>query len=229
MSSPVVLYGILPSQPYRSVLWVCTIKGLPLQIQTIMPGSTGKKGGRHPDFLKINPNGAVPALDDNGFYLYESPAMLIYLAEKYNWTDLYPTDLKERARVNQYLHWHHRNTREISIKLVAPLIRPDLKLPYGPQQKQDAEVIFQNLENFFLSKTRYVAGDKLTIADYLCFEEVVQCEKEYFEVYDFSNYPNITRWLTEMKSLPKYAEIHVPVQNFCSHFKKTKKVDISKL
>jgi len=222
MSTPIRLFGVIPSQPYRTVLWVCQIKGLPVKYERIIPGIKTPGGGKSPDFLKINPTGTIPAIDDNGFYLYESSAILIYLSEKYNWTDIFPTDIKERARVHQYLHWHHRNVREVTVKLVAPLVRTDLNLPSGPTQFNEAKRIIQTLEDFYLSKTKFVAGDKLTIADFLCFEELVQCESEYFEVFDFSPYPGISRWLKSMKELPKYSEFHKPFAKFAETLKKSK-------
>lgn len=45
--------------------------------------------------------------------------------------DLYPTDLEARAKVDQYLHWHHQNTREFAVRLFAPNVRKDLKFPPG--------------------------------------------------------------------------------------------------
>ena len=68
------------------------------------------------DYLRdVNPRGTVPAIDDEGVVLWESHAIMIYLAEKHGWRDLWPEDLQHRARVNQYLHFHHRNTRELVI------------------------------------------------------------------------------------------------------------------
>ncbi len=54
---------------------------------------------RTPEYLQINPCGGVPALEDGNFVLAESHAIMSYLARKYEWIDLYPKGLQERAKV----------------------------------------------------------------------------------------------------------------------------------
>lgn len=58
-------------------------------------------------FLKVNPQHSVPVLNDDGFILTESRAIIIYLIGKYfpEGHSLYPTDAKERARINQHLQF----------------------------------------------------------------------------------------------------------------------------
>merc|ERR1719183_3297817 len=92
-----------------------------------MPGN--KKGSRSPDYLaNINPTGTVPALvEDDGFTVWESHAILVYLAEKHGWDDVYPKDPKIRGIIQQWLHWHHQNIRQLTLGLFAPKFRPDIK------------------------------------------------------------------------------------------------------
>ena len=59
---------------------------------------------KEPDFLKVNPNGRVPAIDDNGFIVWESMAVNLYLAKKYG-GDLGPKDLQEDAAATQWSFW----------------------------------------------------------------------------------------------------------------------------
>jgi glutathione S-transferase len=52
--------------------------------------------------------GIIPALESScGAHLTESAAILAFLADKHGWSDLYPTDITQRAKVNEYMHWHH--------------------------------------------------------------------------------------------------------------------------
>ena len=60
---------------------------------------------RKPDFLALNPNGKVPVLVDGDFVLFESQAIMAYLADKTPGQTLYPTDLRARADVNKWLFW----------------------------------------------------------------------------------------------------------------------------
>lgn len=75
------------------------------------------------------PAGTIPAIDDNGFQVFEMAAILIYLCEKHGWKDWYGNTPESRGAVNQYLHWHHGNTRKITTSLFAPIVRKDLKIP----------------------------------------------------------------------------------------------------
>ena len=64
------------------------------------------------DYKKINPNSKVPAIDDNGFILFESHTIMRYLHETRDCDDhWYPSDDKERSKVEEYLNWHLSNIR----------------------------------------------------------------------------------------------------------------------
>lgn len=123
------LYGVEPSQPVRSVIWLLEINNIPYELVYCMPGH--RKGTRSPDYIKKNPMAHVPFLEDeqSGVCLAEAAAIMVYLANKYKLHDLYPADLKSRALVDEYLHWHHRNTRCLTLAYFAPVVRGDLQLP----------------------------------------------------------------------------------------------------
>ncbi|MCH9674861.1 MAG: glutathione S-transferase family protein, partial [Gammaproteobacteria bacterium] len=107
-----IIYGIPNSQPVRAVLWPCLMKRLPFELRL----TNQNRDAKTPDFLSdVNPRGTVPAIDDDGVVLWESHAILVYLAEKHGWNDLWPIEPVSRAKVNQYLHFHHRNTRELVV------------------------------------------------------------------------------------------------------------------
>ena len=109
------IYGVPNSQPVRAVVWTCLMKELPFEF--VM--TSQNRDAKQPEFLaSVNPRGTIPAIDDDGTVLWESHAILIYLCEKHGWTDLWPSAPEERAKVNQYLHFHHRNTRELVVQVV---------------------------------------------------------------------------------------------------------------
>jgi glutathione S-transferase len=105
----------------RAVIWLLLYKRLPFDLVPINPGSKGDNGRRSQAYLAKNPTGKIPTLEepDTGFVLGEAHAILCYLSNKHGWEDVYPADPQRRAKVDWYLHYHHRNLREASIGLVA--------------------------------------------------------------------------------------------------------------
>jgi glutathione S-transferase len=94
------LYGSTMSRAHR-VMWMLKELEVPFEhIPTnFLDGST-----RHPDFLKVNPNGRVPVIDDDGIVLFESMAINLYLANKYP-TAISPADPVEDAVATQWSFW----------------------------------------------------------------------------------------------------------------------------
>ena len=116
---PLTLYGVPFSQPVRAVMWLMLFKRLPFEIVMINPGSKGDNGSRNPNYLAKNPGGTIPTIEesDTGFTLGEAHAIMTYLSRKHGWTDVYSEDDRVRARIDQYLHYHHRNIRDTSLGL----------------------------------------------------------------------------------------------------------------
>lgn len=79
---------------------------------------------RSPEYLRLNPNGVVPTLVDGELVLWESSAMLLYLAEKYPHGELLPSRLDERARVYKWLVWQPATFNPPRQRLVAALSKP---------------------------------------------------------------------------------------------------------
>ena len=134
-----------------------------------------------------------------------------YLCNKYEWDDLYPKNYEDRAKVDSYLHLHHRNVREASIGLVAPKVRKDLNFSEASLNisKVAVEKAFKAIEDGWLSKSRYLTGDQLTIADIAAYVEIGQLQTMFTNLYDFEPFPNIKRWLNDMQKVDYHDDIHV--------------------
>ena len=129
------------------------------------------------------------------------------------WRDLYPTNPQARARVDHYLHWHHRNTREVTIRLFAPAVRPDLKIPKAMVLEGDAVVgaVMSAIETMLAGSGAFLASDCAagpTLADFACYAELGQCQEKYCGLWDFEPYPQIRRWMAAMEALPGFAASH---------------------
>jgi len=105
----------------RPILQFCANAGITYEaiVIDLMTGEHFKE-----PYASLNPNCMVPAIDDDGFVLTESSAILKYLAEKYQ-SSTYPSDLKQRARVNEMIDWFNANLyREYGYHLIYPQILP---------------------------------------------------------------------------------------------------------
>jgi len=207
-----ILYGVPFSQPVRAIMWLLLYKGLPFEMVLINPGSKGESGSRNPAYLAKNPAGTIPMIEqsDSGFVLSEAHAIMCYLCNQEGWTDLYPADPQARARVDSYLHYHHRNVRDASTGLVAPKIRKDLDIPEATQQTALATLTraLNAMETGWLASSPYLAGDQLSLADFAAYVEVGQLQPEFTNVFDFSDFPHVRRWLARMKQLPGHDNVH---------------------
>ena len=186
------IYGQGGSQPSRAVWWACLIKSLPFELCEVRIDQFGPDG----PLAKLNPTGQVPTIQDGDFILYEMPAILAYLCEKHRWADLYPSDVELRARINQYLHFHHNRTRNLTFELMAPHVvvafldfikerggesdaasdflqrstHPD-KLARGQNAVRE---ILRLIELGYFRNTTYLCTEDPSIADIACYEEVAQ-------------------------------------------------------
>jgi len=196
------------SQPVRAVVWPCLIKRCPFKFQPVTPGKEGKRGTRSPEFLEMNPSGQIPAIDDGGFKMGESMAIMTYLAETRRWSDLWPTDAQERARVNMYLHYHHRNVREASALLIAPLFTGAKSAPdVNENRRTNLVIALSTLEEHYLDDKPYLAGDTVTLADLACYSELAQLLPQFQNLWDFGATPNVRQWCSRMSQVPYHDDV----------------------
>jgi len=169
--------------------------------------------GEHmqPAYAAINPNSLVPMIEDGDLKLTESSAILKYLADKIG-SPAYPKDLKQRAKVNEMMDWLNTNFyREWGYNLCYPQLFPHLKRRSDEAQSATIEFGQQNakrwlkvLNDHWIGPNRqYLCGNEVTIADY--FGAGIVTLGEVIRV-DFSPYPNVKRWLNNMKKLPSWGK-----------------------
>lgn len=96
------IHGYAGSINVRKVLWTCAELGLPFE-RTDWGGGT--RSVTDPEFLKLNPVGMIPVLDDAGQLFWESNSIVRYLAAREGRDNLLPRDPVERARVERWMDW----------------------------------------------------------------------------------------------------------------------------
>ena len=211
------IYGVPNSQPVRAVVWTCLMQGLPFEF--IM--TSQNRAAKQPGYLAaVNPRGTIPAIDDDGFVLWESHAILIYLCEKHGWNSLWPDDVPGRALINQYLHFHHRNVRELVVQWsrslwpsVFDVADPDeawFRRNTFPGLANNAAVVDDALKivDGMLGVHPFIAGERMTLADISAYEELGQNQPAYANCTDYQPFPNIRRWLQWMAEVPYHEEAH---------------------
>lgn len=168
-----------------------------------------------PTFSAINPSNLVPVLEDGGFRLTESSAILKYLADKID-SPAYPKDLQARARVNEMMDWLNTGFyRSFGYGLCYSQLLDAYKLQDSGANsamvalgKKHAEKFLGVLDKSILGSRPYLCGDKVTIADYLgsgmiSLGEVISCK--------FEAYPNLKRWYGRMQGMPNWKDANAGV------------------
>jgi glutathione S-transferase len=157
------IYGIARTRAFR-VLWVAKELGLPYEH---IPVEIGEAGARKPEYLAINPNGRLPAIDDAGFALWESLAITLYLAKKHSAGRLYPATLQGEAKAWQWSLWSVQEVdRGVNIwSLHAVRLPPEDR---DPQKLAEALKVIAKpfgVLDAALAERAYLIGDDFTVAD----------------------------------------------------------------
>jgi len=171
---------------------------------------------RKPGYLALNPNGMVPTLADGALVLWESNAILQYLADKASAAGggdaLFPRDPAKRADVVRWQNWElaHFN-RAFGVFAFETVAKPGFGL--GPINAALAEEMKGHLARFapvldaHLAGRQYVAGDGLTIADYSMIH--LEGFKEAID-FDWSLYPNLNAYYERMRKNEHWAKTAPP-------------------
>jgi GST-like protein len=150
-------------------------------------------------YLELNPNGRIPTLVDHDaedFAIFESGAILIYLAEKFG--RFLPTDTKGRSRVIQWLMWQMSALGPMMGQATVFNRYFDEKLPsvidrYVRESRRLFEIMDQQL-----AKSEYLAGD-YSIADIACFPWVRGYD---WACVDIGGLDNLKRWFDAIAARP---------------------------
>jgi glutathione S-transferase len=171
-------------------------------------------GAHHQEpFISINPNRLVPVLEDGDFRLTESSAILKYLADLHDLPE-YPKDPRRRAKVNEMMDWFNSNFyRDYGYGFIYPQVFPHHRRPTDEVQaetvkwgKANSEKWLRLLDEHWLGPDRrYLCGDEITIADHFgvgltTAGELIGC--------DFGRYPNVARWIANMKKLRTWDRVN---------------------
>lgn len=188
------IYGIAASRTFRT-LWMALELGLDLEQ---VPVGFGEDGVKSPSFLAINPNGRVPAIREGGFVLWESMAINLYLAKKYD-HGLYPRDLEDEARCWQWSFWTVTEIEQLTIVWASNCF-------VLPEEKRDAAKAADALTQLqrplrvldkALAESLFLLGPDFTVADLNLASAMFRALR-----MDLSAHPNVKIWLDRCYARP---------------------------
>lgn len=195
------LYDFPLSTNARKVRIALIEKGLDFERIQI---DLGKKEQKNPDYLKIHPFGQVPALDDEGFILYDSTIINEYLEDEYPEPPLLPKDSEGRAtaRLLEDLRDNYFNPPFVEIfreTRSKPEGQRDLKLI--ERAKAEIAKCFDRLEKELEGK-QYLAGS-FSLADIAYMPNFAALE--HFKIPVDPKHKNVVAWIARLKARPSYA------------------------
>jgi glutathione S-transferase len=200
------LYLFPPSGRVLGIVALKSHLGLDCEVKPI---DLGRGDQLTPQYLALNPNKKMPTLEDDGFVLWESNAILFYMAAKQREGGLWPTDLKDQADVLRWLAWESAHWDAESCGMVAYEKASKTVLGLGPP---DPAFIARGEQNFTrfaavlndsLRGKTWLIGERLTIADFSVGGLVPSAERMELPV---ANFPEILRWYKGLAALPAWQD-----------------------
>jgi glutathione S-transferase len=178
--TPLKLYGG-PRTRTPIVEWYLQELNIPYQYISL---DIAAKEHKQPAYLKINPMGKVPAIVDDNFTLWESGAILIYLANKYQQI---PENIQAQSIINQWVIFANAT------------LSPGLFLP--DRRDQEMSVLLTPI-NDILGKQSFILGDNLTVADIELAGYIYYAQKLFN--LDYQNYPHLVNYLNNLSQRPAF-------------------------
>ncbi|KAL3273242.1 hypothetical protein HHI36_014696 [Cryptolaemus montrouzieri] len=177
--------------------------------------------------VKYNRFQRVPFIHDNDFILSESVAILRYISRQYGLgEEWYPRGSKEQALIDEYLEWHHLNTRlHLTIKQYAWIDpttgeKPDLN--QLETWKKSVHTTMDKIEELWLKNHKYICGDTMTVADLFAACEIEQPRMTGFD--PIKGRFKLESWLNSVRNQldPVYSEAHLFVNKIAAIQEKSK-------
>lgn len=216
------IWGRQTSICTQRALWALDEAGcgydMTLASGTMGPDGHVSKGGQPfgivdtPAYRAMNPNGTVPTIDDDGYVLWESNAIVIYVAAKYARERLFGDDARTLARSSQWMSWTNEHLEPLLHKLVMHLVR----LPPAERSAGETKLAFDTilrplaiLEKELASRP-FLAGDNFTIGDI-----PAGCAVHRWMLFAQSrpSLPNVEAWHRRISERPGFVRHVAPVEN----------------
>ncbi len=201
--SKLKIYGTAFSRAGRA-LWAARETGVAFDLVEVDPHSGAT---RTPEYLAINPNGRIPAIDDDGVKLFEFVAIVLYLAKKYGSggaAPIYPSNLADEGRVLQWSFWAvNEIDPNMNTMLYERVFKPeaDRDPAAGDQAAERLKTPLSVLDGV-LADCKWLVGDGFTVAD---LNVAASIGAGAMAKFDFSAWPHVAEWLGRCTARPAAA------------------------
>ncbi len=202
------IYGVYRSRASRNI-WLAEELGLPFrQVPVIQHYRTVPAGMLHtqsPEFLKINPSGLIPSIDDDGLVLHESLAINLYLARKHG-GPIAGASVAEEGQIAMWSLWAATGVEPHAINV----LYHRLGNPHGAKDPKIADAAVEALKGPFavldkaLEKIGWLVGDRFTVAD-LNAAEIVRYAQAAPELFEAA--PRVKAWLAACQARPAFRKM----------------------
>jgi glutathione S-transferase len=199
------IWGRASSSNVQKVLWVCSELGLEYDRYDV-----GKEfgGNRTPEYLRMNPNGLVPTMRDDGLVIWESNTIARYLAINYGDGTLYPKEVGARTQVDRWLDWEVGTLGPTITPVFFGLIRtpPEQRNLAALAEAQTKLTEAFAILNVHLTDRTFIACDRLTLAD-------IAMGNSAYRWYNFKierpEFAGLKRWYDVISQRPAFREFIV--------------------
>ena len=196
------IWGRTNSINVQKVLWTCGELGL--KYDRVDAGMAYGVNNT-PEYKAMNPNGLVPTIDDDGFILWESHAIVRYFARKHGGGKLWPGDERAAADADRWMDWYNTTLWQH----VRPIFWTLVRTPPEKRNMAEVEEHRQKLAGLFdvvdahLAKRDYMAGATFSVGD-------IPMGVAAFRWFNLSierpSHPNLERWYQRLTERPAYRE-----------------------
>jgi glutathione S-transferase len=195
------LYTFPPSTNSRKVRIALLEKGLEFERINI---DLSKREQKNPDYLKIHPFGQLPALDDEGFIIYDSTVINEYLEDEYPYPSLMPKDSEGRARARLMEDFRDTHFNPYFVHLIQEMRKPEGERDAQRIDNARAEITraFDRTESE-LNGNEYLAGP-FSLAD-IAFMSNIELLDRFDIPVDGNKYKNTVAWIARLKARPSFA------------------------
>ena len=195
------LYTFPPSTNSRKVRIALLEKGLEFERVNV---DLTKREQKNPEYLKIHPFGQIPALDDEGFIIYDSTVINEYLEDEYPYPPLMPKDSEGRVRVRLLEDLRDSHFNPYFVHIIHEMRKPEGERDAQRIDNARAEITkcFDRIEKELQGK-EYLTGP-FTLAD-VAFMSNIELLDRFNIPVDTSKYPNTVAWIARLKARPSFA------------------------